>query len=412
MALRIDVRVTVPDLRNGNPATIVQAAPRASIPAQYKWAHIRDMSPADYVTYVDSVIRAQYAQVLTAAGANATDAQKAEARIAGIVLGSVRAGAAAAFNLRNNDFNAEEAVGTGSEFIAARTAQAATGTQGEADYVAAIDAREATVGTIAGTAGGNHTVATAMTPLTEEEVTVVNTLIYLGMSVPAMQGASLTLSGHHFLPTTKNCFEGMLKQARQAGGDIVTAWVDARGEAFYDWAFHKACHPILPVLKRSWAKDPTTAERLVASGHGAAAIRIPTLPPDGQAGKAGLAVMRKAAPVIRAMDHTITTADVEGLIRAAERAPEGREEKEAVDAIRAWFVVHTPNVAFCAGIVQYLAESSGNTRESTLRAFSVKKAMADGSADLSRGITYCRAYLAKMRDAAASGVFPDPHIKA
>jgi hypothetical protein len=412
MARRLDIRVTVPDLRNGDPATIVQAAPRASIPAQYKWAHIRDMSPADYVVYVDAVIRAQYAQVLTAAGANATDAQKAEARVAAVILGSVRAGAAAAFNLRNTDLNAEEVVGTGSEFTPARPAQAAVGAPGDEGHVAAVAARDAAVGTIAGTAGGNHTVATAMDELTDDEVTVVNTLIYLGMSVPAMQGASLTLSGHHFLPTTRNCFEGMLKQARQAGGDTVNSWVDARGESFYDWAFHKACHPILPVLKRAWAKNPATAERLVASGHGAAAIRIPTLPPDGQAGKAGLAVMRKAAPVVRAMSHTIATGEVERLIKVAERAPEGREEKEAVDAIRAWFVVHTPDVAFCAGIVQYLAESAGNTRESTLRAFSVKKAMADGSADLSRGITYCRAYLARMRDAAASGEFPDPQINA
>jgi hypothetical protein len=412
MATKLDIRVTVPDLRNGDPATIVQAAPRASIPAQFKWAHIRDIDPTSYVTYVDSVIRAQYAQVLTSAGVGATDAQKAEARMAGIVLGSVRAGAAAAFGLRSTDMNAEEVVGTGSAFTAAQEAQPAVGAPGAGDYVAAVAARDATVGTIAGTQGGNHTVATAMAALSDDEVSVVNALIYLGMSVPAMQGASLTLSGHHFLPTTRNCFEGMLKQTRQAGGAVVTAWIDARGESFYDWAFHKACHPILPSLKRSWAKSPATAERLVASGHGAAAIRIPTLPPDGQAGKAGLAVMIKAAPVIRAMSHTITTADVEGLVRAAEVAPEGREEKEAVDRIRAWFTAHTSDVAFCAGVVQYLAESSGNTRESTLRAFSVKKAMADGSADLSRGITYCRAYLARMRDAAASGEFPDPAIRA
>jgi len=412
MALRLEIRVTVPDLRNGDPATIVQAAPRASIPAQYKWAHVHNLDPAAYVTYVDSVIRAQYAQVLTAAGVGANDAQKAEARMAGIVLGSVRAGAAAAFTLRPTDMNPEETVGTGSVFTPARDAQAAIGAAGDADYVAAVAAAEATVATAAGTTGGNHTAATAMDALTADEITVVNTLIYLGMSVPAMQGASLTLSGHHFLPTTRNCFEGMLKQAKQAGGTAVTAWIDARGDSFYDWAFHKACHPIMPTLKRSWAKSPATAERLVASGHGAAAIRIPTLPPDGQAGKAGLAVMLKAAPVIRAMNHTISTDDVVRLVKAAERAPEGREEKDAVDAIRAWFAAHTSDVAFCAGVVQYLAESAGNTRESTLRAFSVKKAMADGSAELSRGITYCRAYLARMRDAAASGEFPDPAIRA
>jgi hypothetical protein len=412
MATKLNIRVTVPDLRNGDATQITQAAPRASIPAQYKWVHIRDMTPPDYVTYVDSVIRAQYAQVLTAAGGAATDAQRAEARIAAIVLGSVRAGAASAFSLRTTDFNAEEVTGSGSVFTPGRAAAAAVGVEGEPGHVAAIGATEATVGIAAGTAGGNHTVALSMEALTVDEVEVVNTLIYLGMSVPAMQGASLTLSGHHYLPTTRNCFEGMLKQARTAGGATVTAWIDARGDNFYDWAFHKACHPINPPLKRSWAKSPATAERLKASGHGAAAIRIPTLPPDGQAGKAGHAVLLKAAPVIRAMGHNIATSQIEGLISAAEMAAEGRDEKAAIDAIRAWFTAHSSSVAFCAGIVQYLSESSGETRESTLRAFSVRKAMTDGAAELNRGIAYCRGYLARMRDAAERGEFFDPNINA
>jgi hypothetical protein len=412
MATRLNIRVTVPNLRNGDATQITQAAPRASIAAQYKWAHIRDLSPADYIVYVDAVIRAQYAQIMTGAGANAGVAQTTEARNAAIIIGSVRAGAAASFELRAQDFNAEEITGTASMFIAGRPAQAAVGVDGEAGYVAATPETVANIVQIPGTAGGNHTVATAMANITLEEVDVINNLIYLGMSVPAMQGASLTLSGHHYLPTTKNCFEGMLKQARQAGGAAVNAWIDARGDTFHDLAFHKACHPILPPLKRSWAKDSAMAERLVASGHGAAAIRIPTLPPDGQAGKAGFAIMQKAAPVVRAMGHSISTLHIEELIKAAELAPEGREERVAIDGIRAWFNAHISSIAFCAGVVQYLGESSGTTRESTLRAFSVRKAMNDGAADLNRGITYCRGYLARMRDAAEKGEFVDPQINA
>jgi hypothetical protein len=406
MATKLPITVTVPNLRNGAAEDITQAAPRASIPAHFKWAHIQHLASADYPVYVDAVIRAQYAQLMAGITGGVTDAARAQARNTAIVLGAVRAGAAAAYNLAPHDFNAEEVVGTSSTFTAGTDAVPAT------DTAAAQAAVGATIGTTAGTAGALHTVAQGMEAVTEEEVAVINTVMYLGMAVPAMQGISLTVSGHHFLPTTKNTFLGMKRQASQAGGQLVASWIDARGDEFDDWAFHKACHPILPALKRTWAKSPQMAARLVASGHGAAAIRIPALPSDAQAGKASLAVFMKAAPVIRSMGHTIAYSEGQRLISVVEQSAEGRDEMVAVNNVRAWFVAHTADIAFCAGIVQHLAETTGATRESTLRAFSIKKAMADSASEVSRGITYCRAHLARLRDQAADGTFPDPRITA
>jgi hypothetical protein len=402
----IDIRVTVPDLRNGNVEDITQAAPRASIPVAYKWAHIQGLTHDAYVPMVEFVIRAQYAQVLSEAGDAPSEADKSAAKLKALVLGSIRAGAAAAFRLVPNDFNREEVAGTGSTYTAGTPAVAAT------DTTAAIPAAPAAVATTAGTASPKHGVATSMEAITAAEVDVINTLMYLGMSVPAMQGVSLTLTGHHFLPTTKNVFLGMKRQAIQAGGTAVTTWIEARADDFDDWAFHKACHPILPPLKRTWAKSADTGARLVASGHGAAAIRIPALPSDAQAGKAGIAVMVKASAVIRGMGHTISWADGETRVKAAERAKEGREERDAVDSIRAWYASHVDSIAFCAGIVRHLSESLGTTRESTLNAFSIRKAMSDGSASVSRGVVYCRAYLARVRDQADRGEFADPAISA
>lgn len=400
----IDVRVTVPNLRNGAAEDITQAAPRASVPNAYKWAHIQGLSSSDYVKYVDSVIRAQYAQVLSGVDGAPSEADKTAARDTAIVLGATRAGAASAFQLVPADFNAAELAGTGSSFTPAAPAG------GTPDAPTA--AVEATIGTTAGTASRNHAAAEAMAPLTDREISVVNTVLYLGMAVPVMQGVSLTISGHHFLPTTKNTFLGMKRQAQQAGGQEVSSWIESKGDRFDDWAFHKACHPILPALKRAWAKSTDTAARLVASGHGAAAIRLPALPSDAQAGKASVAVFMKAAPVVHAMGHTIAYTEGRELLAAAERASEGREEREAVDKIRAWFVAHTSDIAFCAGIVQHLAETSGSGRESTLNAFSIKKAMSDGTASVTRGVTYCRAHLSRMRDAAERGEFADPNIRA
>jgi len=412
----IDIRVVVPNLRNGNVETIEQAAPRASIPVAYKWAHIAGLTHENYVAHTEDVIRAQYAQILSEAGADATDTEKANARLKAIVLGSIRAAAAASFHLTQMDFNRAELAGTGSTWYPGTPAVPAIPADPNATpptaAVPAQPAQPAGVRTTAGTTSPKHAIATNMAALTPVEESVINTLLYLGFSVPAMQGVSLTLSGHHYLPTTRNIFAGMKKQASQAGGTDVTNWIDARADDFEDWAFHKACHPILPPLKRSWAKSSDTAVRLVASGHGAAAIRIPALPSDAQAGKAGIAVMVKAAPVIRGMGHNISWEDGAARILAAERSNEGNEERAAVDSIRAWYNAHLDEIAFCAGIVRHLSESLGTAQETTLRAFSIKKAVGDCSAAVSRGVTYCRAYLGRMRDAADRGEFIDPRINA
>jgi hypothetical protein len=384
----------VPNLRNGDPATITQAAPRASIASRYKWAHIAGMTHDRMVAHVDAVIRATYAQLLAGTTTAVTDATRAEARTDAIILGSVRAAAAGAWQLTPADMNAEEVVGSGSNFTASANGRLGSVSAGN------------------GTAGGNYTVATGMTPITPEEVAVINVLMYLGMAVPIMQGISLVLTGHHFLPTTKNHFAGMKRQALQIGGDAVRTWVEALGDRFEDMAFHKACHPISPPTKRAWAKNPDVAVRMVASGHTAAAIRIPALPSDAQGTKAAIAVMVKAAPVIRGMEHNITWAAGADAIRAVETAAEGRAELDAVAAARAWMVAHASQIAFCIGIVQYLSDTSAGGRDTTLSAFSVRKLMTDYNADVSRGSTYARAYVTRMREAAESGRFPDPNIIA
>lgn len=386
--------IDIPDLRNGDPATITQAAPKASVAAQFKWAHVQNMTHANIVQYADIAIRATYAQYLAATAATdaPTDAQRTQARDAAIIMGGIRAGASAAYRLEPTDLNREEVVGAGFSInIDAATSTATTSVDG-------------------GTAGGKHTVATGMTALSADEIKVVGMLVYLGMAVPAMQGISLVLSGHHYLPTTKNTFMGMKRQALQVGGQSVAEWVEQKGDTFDDLAFHKSCHPISPPRKRSWAKNLDLARRLAASGHGAVAIRLPALPSDAQGGKAALAVMGKAAPVILGMAHSIRFDGGVALVRAVESAAEGREEAEAVSAVKSWLTANASQIAFCAGIVQAIAESGTGARETTLQAYSMRKVTSEFAADVARGVTYARAYTTRMREAAIAGTFPDPRI--
>jgi hypothetical protein len=251
-----------------------------------------------------------------------------------------------------------------------------------------------------------------MAPITEVEVAAINVIAYLGMCIPVLQGISLVLTGHHYLPNTANHFNGMKKQALQIGGEAVRAWIDAMGTTFDDLAFHKACHPISPPQKRRWAKDPNVALRLVASGHTAAAIRVPALPSDAQGAKAAIAVLTKAAPVVHGMGHTISWDAGLEVVRNVEQANEGRDELNAVNEAKAWVAGHAASIGFCTGIVRFLSESEGAGQETTLRAFSMRKIMADQSAEVNRGTTYARAYMQRLREAAHEGRFEDPRIIA
>jgi len=386
----LELTIAVPDLRNGDVQLITQAAPKASIASAYKWCHIEGMDTAWVKDVVDALIRAQFAQVLSAGAANPGAAEVKEARSKAIVLGAVRAGAAAAYRLLPADMNPTEVAGSGSRIAAVNGGWAVTAG--------------------AGTAAPKFAVAQSMEPLSAVEVKVVGTLMYLGMAIPVLQGISLVLTGHHYLPTTKNTFAGMKKQALQVGGSEVNAWVEALGDMFDDMAFHKACHPISPPRKRTWAKDSELAARLTASGHGAAAIRLPALPSDAQGGKAALAVIKKAAPVIQGMGHTVSWARCAELVRAVEVAPEGRDELDAVAAIRSWLDVNGAQVAFCAGIVQTLSEAGTGARETTLLAYSIRKILSEHAASSVKGNTYCRAHNTRMRTAAEKGEFADPVI--
>jgi len=376
------------NLRNGGVADIVSASPRASIPSTYRWVVIEGMTADDCPRYVNEIVRATYGRIMVAYGQGATDANKRSARMAAIVLAAVRAGAAAALNLQQPDFSASELAASGTRFANGVVTQGG------------------------GNATGNARAAQAqgMDGLTAAEGDILNTLMYMGMAVPIMQGLSLMQSGHHFLPTTKNLFMGMKKQALQAGTQATREWIESMGDTFDDLAFHKSCHPILMSLKRGWAKQQEMSARLKLSGHGAVAIRLPGIPSEAHAGKAAMAVIIRARPTVIGFGHTCTTTTGEKLIRAVEIAPEGQQEMAAVNELRAWYEANKPSIAFCAGIVSSMRDASGAAGDTTLRAYSIKKAIADHPTENASGVTYARSYLRRQREAAEAGTMHDPKL--
>jgi hypothetical protein len=390
LVVPLDFTIHVPDLRNGDVALIQQAAPKASVAEEYKWAHIAGMQASDAVNLVEYLIRGTYAHICARNPGDSTDQARAEIRKKAIVLGAVRAGAAAANSITPQDMNASEVTNGGYSFNSGRIGPT----------------------TGAGTAAGKYTVASGMTALTALEIKVVGILVYMGMAVPALQGASLVNSGHHYLPTTANIFAGLRRQTLGLGQEDVKAWIGALGETFDDLAFHKACHPISPPVKRRWAKSQTLPARLMAAGHGAAAIRLPAIPSDAQTGKTAVALMMRAKPVIHQMGHTMELVQGPQLLENLGGASEGMPEREAVSALQAWAAAHATNIAFCAGIVQAVHQASGTGRNTLLSAYSVRKVMGEHPDRVQMGETYARAANTRAREAMAAGNFADVMIRA
>jgi hypothetical protein len=387
--------IHIPDLRNGAAETIQQAAPKASISSTYKWVAIEGMPHSAAVDSLEYLIRATYAQVLASLSGAPTDAQRADAKRKAVVLASIRAGASAAYKIMPVDMNTMEATSSGYTYT-----QAVNGGPGN---IARSNG--------GGTAGGKYTLAVGMEGLTPTEVAAAGVLVYLGMAVPVLQGVSLVSSGHHYLPTTKNIFAGMKRQALGLASEDARAYIDSMGEMFDDLAFHKACHPISPPQKRRWAKDSSIAMRLNLSGHGAAAVRLPALPSDAAVGKAGIALALAARPVLLGMGHTLSVEDGTALIVALERAAEGAAERAAVDAVKSWAAAHSSSLAFCAGIVQFVHEAGGSGRSTLLAAYSVKKLVSEHPTRVAEGAAYARVAAEKTREAMREGTFADPAIR-
>lgn len=382
--------IAIPDLRNGSLVNIMQAAPKAAMSALYHWPIITGLPAAKAIDTVEWVIRACYAQQIHALGGTPGAQVAAELRKRAIVLGGIRCGAAAAYKLAAADLTRSELSPSGMVFYP-DSGNIGADTEGQ-------------------TSAARWTAAQSMDDLTDLEESVVGLCVYMGMSVPVLQGISLVSSGHHYIPPTYNLFAGQKRQALGSATAEVRTWVETMGDEFNDMAFHKAMHPMDPTLKRTLSKSNEVAQRLRASGHGSAAIRLPAIPSEASGGKAALALLKSASGTFREMGHTLTYEEGLSLMMKLENAQEGVEEAAACDAIVEWISRNSQSLAFCAGIVQQVHETAGTGKNTILAAYSIKRLMAENPSQTSRGQTYARAANAIMRRAMEEGTFSDPTI--
>jgi len=373
----------VPNLRNGSLANIQQAAVRAGMQALYYWPTIKELPAESAVDAAQHSFRAHNVSLMMGYGESITAAQEVDCRKWAVVLAGVRAGAQAAWRLTVADVTKKEVFNSGMRAVGGRIVMDAEG----------------------GTAGPKWAAAQSLTALSQVEMDVLAMCAYMGMAVPILQGASLIMTGHHYIPSTYKQFAGLKRQALGIANKDVEAWVTSLGERFDDLAFHKACHPISPDLKRELAAHKDVALKLSASGHGSVSIRLPAIPSEATGGKAALALVRAASRVIEEMGDKISMEKGVQLMMDLESAARGAPRSEACDKVVKWVQDNERTLAFCAGIVQQIHDMSGSGKNTLLSAYSVKKLMASNPAEVSKGVTYARASNTRTREKMERGEY-------
>ena len=375
--------IVVPDLRNGSLANIQQAAVRSGMQALYYWPVITGLAPESAVDAAEHSFRAHVVSLQSGWGDTRTDADEQTIRQWATVLAGVRAGAQAAWRIRVGDVTMKEVKSSGMEVDGGRVIMSASGSTSTAKWTA----------------------ARSVPDMTDLEMGVLAMCVYLGMAVPILQGASLVATGHHYIPSTYQMFRGLKRQALGAVNKEVSTLVESMGERFDDLAFHKACHPISPDLKRELAIRPEVAHKLNASGHGSAAIRLPAIPSEATGGKAALALIKAAERVMNDMGDTISADEGYRRMRALEEADPGEMRASACNAVVEWVSSNERVLAMCAGIVQQIHDMSGTGKNTLLSAYSVQKIMRANPAEVSKGITYARAANTLTRDRMEKGEY-------
>jgi len=422
----------MPDLRNGTPETIQEAVSKTTIPHRYKWV-IPDGLPNDKVLqYLPAVIAAQYGQLIMGVDVVNNRALADRYRMEAILLGSQRGAIQATYKLTAGDFMAAECEMSAFSYRTAESDQAfnarlsqvvANVDLPEEERAADLATRRAAVVRrgegIYGATGGDTVGARAAREasfgdMTESEQKISIIAAWIGIPVPVLQGASLIHSGHHFIKGTKNMFRGVLKQASFMITPEWESMAGVFGESLEDLLFHKSCHPLSIEVKKLWSKSHTMKANLKACGHKAAVIRLPALPAETQALKAGLAVIIKAAGVIKQLGGTVDTsggerlkAQLEGTIEGGETLTDAELKAKVEEAVR-WAEFNAGEIAYCSGVVDGLRTAGQALRdtelpkETTTAALSVKKTIAAHTAQYVLGGNLAKLLMLKDREDLAS----------
>lgn len=303
--------IPVFDIRNGEVADARSVLVRPTIPAGYHWAPLGGVTPANAMRAVEGFIRCALAQA--EAIPVATMGAEKRRKLA-IVIGTARAVITAYYRIGTTNIIGGE--------LGPTLLNVVTDANGDISYVVTVaqnDARRATL--------------TANLELTEAERSVIAVLAMSSIGIPALQGWSLVMTGHHYISEAGNQSRRNVAVVEKQFwvSPSIQAWFQADMQDIQDWIWHKAGHPISMSLKIQLAGDERVARMLREAGAGSAAARLPALESPLRAAGSYSTLMETVGTLLKQVEGEVDMGFLPDIIYHIKRWPRDTPRLEDED---------------------------------------------------------------------------------
>jgi len=295
-------------IRNGDVSAAKSLLIRPAVPAMFHWCPISGMQPQDAIENVGAFVRVAYAQMLLGSEPTVSNELK---RKRALILGVVRAVVTQLYEITDSDIIPGERA---QPILVATKGQNGRYTFG---LRTGLNAAERTAIQTGFTSNENERAATAAIHM-------------CAIGLPACQGFSLVMTGHHYLSDPKSHSRRCYKVIEGAywTHSAVKAWFDDDADEIRDAMWHKACHPISLSLKRSVSQSLACKQMIIEAGAGAAASRLPALEPELRRAKSYKTLLQTVRAMYEEIGGTTNFIVLDEAIAAAEHFPLGEDVQD------------------------------------------------------------------------------------
>jgi hypothetical protein len=399
------------DIRNGDPSEATSILVRPTIESGFHWAPVGGVTHVNALNCIEGFIRCAYAQSFSSTVGNPSEAKRKKLAI---VLGTARAVMTCYYRLTSTDI-----IGGELGSVRLNAVVAANGTVSYTCPLAQNDQNRARV--------------TADMNFDDAEKAVISQLVLSSIGIPALQGWSLGMTGHHYISENSSQSRRAYKTVEQQfwKGQTVSAWFNADITDITDWLWHKSGHPISLTLKAAWAENEGVAEMIKRAGAGSAAARLPLLESPLRAASTYQTLMETVHVLLSQVGGEMSPGPLPDIIYYTKTWPKGAprlntpefnaifdasitSRQNAVDWLAELLNRNKGKVAWAYGFYNGLSEANqmASGANNTLKqANSLEKLRNESLAAYTEGFLAYSDYMAKKQSLRMAGKFEAPKHK-
>jgi len=393
-------------IRNGDLSAAKSLLIRPAVPPMYHWSPISGLAHTAAIANVGAFIRVAHAQMTIGSPAGTAAGLM---RKRAIILGTVRAVVTELYAISDSDLIPGERAG--SMLVA---------TQG--------DNGAWTFGFPVGLQENIKTELRKEFSATEDERAAISAIHMCSIGLPACQGFSLIMTGHHFLDDPKGHSRRCFNVVENAfwKHSAVRSWFEDNTDDIRDAMWHKSCHPLAISLKQKVSQSLEVKAMIIEAGAGAAASRLPAVESELRRAKSYKTLLQTVRTMYEESGGTTNFLTLDEAIAVTELMPRDMvfEEPHGYDSVpisvnsRARALKHLANVCdrcddvvahawgFFVGMDDRAQMMSATQGTSTLRtANSLSKLDTVSPAAFRAGMAFYEDYMAMKAAKRARGEF-------